>query len=145
MSDVLVGADTGGFERFGGELLVLVRDHVYAQGELVDVGTLAAEIEDSDLRVWYTTVEAGFRVRLQMRSVSRSYMQTSEDSFGVVDGNPADQSHHADAASSFSSSHIRYCTSNVPCSCSNGNISLDDGPWRIFVGIVIVALPANLC
>ena len=35
-----------------------------AARELVDVGTLAAQIKDSDLRIWHTTVEARFGVRL---------------------------------------------------------------------------------
>lgn len=36
-----------------------------AQGEVVDVGTLATEIEDANLGVGYTTVEARLRVRLR--------------------------------------------------------------------------------
>ena len=35
-----------------------------AEREFIDVGTLAAEIEDTDLRVGHTTVEAGFGVWL---------------------------------------------------------------------------------
>lgn len=62
--EVLVGANTGGFESLGGDLLVLVRDQVDAEGKLVDVGTLAAEIEDADLGVGHTTVEARLGVRL---------------------------------------------------------------------------------
>jgi hypothetical protein len=58
LDEVLVGADTGGFEGLGRELLVLVRDQVDAERELIDVGTLAAEIEDADLGVGHTTVEA---------------------------------------------------------------------------------------
>ena len=42
IDDILVGADTGGFEGFRGQLLVLVGDHVDAEGEFVDVGTFAA-------------------------------------------------------------------------------------------------------
>ena len=61
---LLVGADTGGLEGFGAQLLVLVGDQVDAERELVDVGTLASEIEDADLGVGYTTVEAGLRVWL---------------------------------------------------------------------------------
>lgn len=36
-----------------------------AEGEFIDVGTLAAEVEDADFGVGYTTVEAGLGVRLQ--------------------------------------------------------------------------------
>ena len=61
---VLVGADTGGFESLGTQLLILVGDEVDAAWELVDVGALAAEIEDADLWVWHTTVEAGLWVWL---------------------------------------------------------------------------------
>lgn len=35
-----------------------------AERELVDIGLLATEIEDTDLRVGYTTVEPGFGVWL---------------------------------------------------------------------------------
>lgn len=62
---VLVGADTGSLEGFRAQLLILVGDQVDAEGELVDVRTLAAEIEDANLRVWHTTVEAGLWVRLR--------------------------------------------------------------------------------
>lgn len=62
--DVLVGADTGGFEGFRAQLFVLVGDHVDAEGELVDIGALAAEVEDADFGVGDTAVEAGFGVGL---------------------------------------------------------------------------------
>jgi len=35
-----------------------------AEGEVVDRGTLTAEIEDADLWVWNTTVVSGFRIWL---------------------------------------------------------------------------------
>ena len=50
LGNILVGADAGGFQRLTGELLVLVGDKVAAVGELVDRRTLAAKIEDTDLR-----------------------------------------------------------------------------------------------
>jgi hypothetical protein len=49
LDHVLVGANTGGFESLGTQLLVLVGDEVDAERELIDTGTLAAKIEDSDL------------------------------------------------------------------------------------------------
>lgn len=64
LDEVLVGADTGGFESLGAQLLILVRDQVDAEREVIDGSTLAAEIEDADLRVWDTTVEPGLWVRL---------------------------------------------------------------------------------
>lgn len=45
----LVGANTGGLEGLATQLLVLIGDKVAAEGELVDRGTLAAKIEDTDL------------------------------------------------------------------------------------------------
>jgi len=63
-SCVLVGADTGGLKSLGAHLLVLVGDEVDAERELIDTSALAAEIEDTDLRVGDTTVKAGLRVRL---------------------------------------------------------------------------------
>ena len=64
LDEVLVGADAGGLEGLGAQLLILVGDQVDAEGELVDVGALAAEIEDADLGVGHTAVEAGFGVGL---------------------------------------------------------------------------------
>ena len=46
---VLVGADTGRLESLGRQLLVLVRDEMRAEGEVIDAGTLAPQIEDTDL------------------------------------------------------------------------------------------------
>jgi hypothetical protein len=62
LDHVLVGANTGGLESLGGQLLVLVGDKVDAEGEIVDVGALAAEIKDADLRVRYTAVEPALGV-----------------------------------------------------------------------------------
>jgi hypothetical protein len=64
LDEVLVGADTGGLEGLGAQLLILVGDKVDAEGEVVDVGTLAAKIKDADLGVGDTTVEARLGVRL---------------------------------------------------------------------------------
>jgi len=49
LGHVLVGANTSGFESLRRELLILIGDEVGAEGELVDVGTLTTEIEDTDL------------------------------------------------------------------------------------------------
>ena len=59
-----------GLEGLGAQLLILVGDQVDAQREVVDGGTLAAEIEDANLGVRHTTVEARLRVRLQKQLVS---------------------------------------------------------------------------
>jgi hypothetical protein len=45
-------------------LFILVGDHVDAERELIDVRTLTAEIEDTDLWVGDTTVETRLRIRL---------------------------------------------------------------------------------
>lgn len=77
LDEVLVGADTGSFESFRGKLLVLVGDKMDAEGKLVGVGTLAAEIEDADLGVGHTTVEArlGILKPVSFRSLL-SYVST---------------------------------------------------------------------
>ena len=67
-NDILVGANTGGFEGLGGQLLVLVGDEVNAEGEVIDVGLLTSQIEDTDLGVGNTTVEPGLRVGLYEKS-----------------------------------------------------------------------------
>lgn len=64
LDKVLVGANTGGLERFRGQLLVLVGDQVDAEREVVYVGLLATEVEDADLGIWYTTVEPALGVGL---------------------------------------------------------------------------------
>ena len=56
--NILVGADTSCLEGFRRKLLVFVGDHVDAEREFVDVGTLAPQIENSDLGVRDTTVES---------------------------------------------------------------------------------------
>ena len=38
-----------------------------AEGKFIDVGTLAAEIEDADFGVWYTAVEARLGVWLSKK------------------------------------------------------------------------------
>lgn len=60
----LVGGDTGSLKSLGAQLLVLVGDEVDAERELVDICALTAKVEDADLWVWHTTVEAGLRVWL---------------------------------------------------------------------------------
>jgi hypothetical protein len=65
LDEVLVGADAGGLEGLGAQLLILVGDEVDAEGEVVDVGTLATQVEDADLGVGDTTVEARLGVRLE--------------------------------------------------------------------------------
>jgi len=45
-------------------LFVFIGDHVNAEREFIDVGSLAAEIEDADFGVWNTTVESRFGIRL---------------------------------------------------------------------------------
>ena len=61
----LVGADTSGLKGLGAELLILVGDEVHAKREIVNLRTLAAEIEDPDLGVGDTTVEPGLGIRLE--------------------------------------------------------------------------------
>lgn len=47
LDKILVGANAGGLESLGGQLLVLVGDHVDAERELVDTGTLATSAKIS--------------------------------------------------------------------------------------------------
>jgi hypothetical protein len=68
--DILVGANTGSLEGLRGDLLILVGNEVNAERELVHTGALAAEIEDANLGVGDTTVEARLRVRLLSITVS---------------------------------------------------------------------------
>ena len=56
--NILVCTDTCGFECFRAQLLIFVRNHMNTKRELIDIRTFAAEIEDADLGVGDTTVEA---------------------------------------------------------------------------------------
>lgn len=64
LDHVLVGANTGGLEGLRAQLLVLIGDHVDAEGEVIDGSLLATEIEDADLGVGDTTVEPGLGIGL---------------------------------------------------------------------------------
>lgn len=64
LDEVLVGADTGGLEGLGTQLLILVGDHVDAEREIIDGRTLTAQVEDADLGIGHTTVEPGLGVGL---------------------------------------------------------------------------------
>jgi hypothetical protein len=50
LGKVLVGANTTGFEGFGGQLLILVGDQMHAERELVDTCFLTAQVKDTDLK-----------------------------------------------------------------------------------------------
>lgn len=100
-----------------------------AERELVDVGLLATEIEDANLGVGYTTVEARLRVRLLSMTVSG---MLSLVVVVVLFPSP-----HAPIPPSFCAPGFpvgfigvrRQAEYFVPCSCSSGNISRDDGPF----------------
>lgn len=67
LDEVLVGANAGGLESLGGQLLVLVGDEVDAEREVVYIGLLATEVEDANLGIRYTTVEPALGVlKLQL-------------------------------------------------------------------------------
>lgn len=67
LDQVLVGADACRLEGLGAQLLILVGDEVDAEGEVVDVGALAAEIKDADFGVGNATVKPGLGERLRER------------------------------------------------------------------------------
>lgn len=64
LDKVLVGADTGGLEGLGTQLLILVGDEVDAEREVVNVRTLATQVKDTNLGVGYTTVKPRLGVGL---------------------------------------------------------------------------------
>jgi len=64
LGHVLVGANTGGFQSFGSNLLLLIGDKVHTEGELVDGSLLTSKVENPNLRVRDATAETGFGVRL---------------------------------------------------------------------------------
>ncbi len=64
----LVGGDARSLERLGTQLLILVRDEMDAERELVDTGTLTAQIKAANLGIRYTTVEARLGIWLPFAS-----------------------------------------------------------------------------
>lgn len=62
LDEVLVTADTSGFQRLRTELFVFIGDEVHTQREIVHSRLLPAEIEDTDLGVWHTAAETRFWV-----------------------------------------------------------------------------------
>ncbi len=49
LGDVFVGADTGSFQCFRGELFIFIGDEVAAEGEVVNGGTFPTKVENADL------------------------------------------------------------------------------------------------
>jgi len=66
LGDVLVARDAASLKSLRRQLLVLDRDQVSAEGELVSGGTLAAKVKDADLCVGDTTAIAGLDVGLTL-------------------------------------------------------------------------------
>lgn len=64
LDQVFVAANTSGFKGFRAQLFILVRHQVHTEWKIFDGSLLAAQIEDTDLRVWDTTAKPRFRVWL---------------------------------------------------------------------------------
>lgn len=77
LDEVLVGADTGGLEGLGTQLLILVGDKVDAEREVIDGRALSAKIVDADLGVGDTTVEPGLGVGLEVNKLAVCGMRNS--------------------------------------------------------------------
>jgi hypothetical protein len=58
LGDILIGADTRSLECLARKLLVLVRYKMAAEGEVINGGTFATQVEDTDLWVRDATVVA---------------------------------------------------------------------------------------
>jgi len=80
LGDILVCANTGSFESFGSDLLVLIADKVAAEWEVIDRRLLAAKIVNADLGVWHTTVVPALREGLVLAvAVATSWTATHLD------------------------------------------------------------------
>lgn len=90
-----------------------------AAREFVDVRALAAKVEDTDLWIRHTTVEAGLRVWLyHILLVYVALAASRAKSFPPV------------SISFMCSAYPSGFHSSIPCSCSSGSTSLDDEPLR---------------
>jgi len=58
LDHVLVGANTSSFQGLGGELFILVGDHVDAERELVDARLLTAQVVNTNLRIGHTPAKS---------------------------------------------------------------------------------------
>jgi len=63
LDHVFVGANTGGFQSFGGELFILVGNHVDAERELIDSGPLPSQIVNTDLGIGDTPAKPRLGIR----------------------------------------------------------------------------------
>lgn len=61
---VLVGANASSLKSLAGKLLVLVGDEVDAKREVINICLLATQIEDANLAIGNTTIEARLGIRL---------------------------------------------------------------------------------
>jgi hypothetical protein len=102
LGNVLVGANTGGFEGLRRKLLILIGDKVAAEGELIDRGALTAEIVNADLSVGASSVSITFNDKMTQ----------------WVMAVPLGPEHHG-------------CTSTwgTACSCSSDSSELVGGPF----------------
>jgi len=63
LDHVFVGANTGGFQGFGGELFILVGNHVDAERELIDSSPLTSQIVNTDLGIGDTPAKPRLGIR----------------------------------------------------------------------------------
>jgi tripartite-type tricarboxylate transporter receptor subunit TctC len=63
LNEVLVAANTSGFESFGGDLMMLAGQKMDAEGEFGNIGALLPQIENADLRLGNTTAETRLDIR----------------------------------------------------------------------------------
>lgn len=57
LHQVLVAANAASFQSFGAELFIFIRHEMNAEWEILDEGSLSAQIKDTNLGVWHTTTE----------------------------------------------------------------------------------------
>ena len=75
LDHVLVGGNTGCFQGFGGDLLLLEGEEMHARGESVNRELLLSDIKDLDLGLGHTTAIARLDVRLVL-DVTRAFPGT---------------------------------------------------------------------
>jgi len=63
LDHVFVGANTGGFQGFGGELFILVGNHVDAERKLIDSSLLTSQIVNTDLGIGDTPAKPRLWIR----------------------------------------------------------------------------------
>jgi len=88
LDEVLVGTNTSCLQCLRGQLLVLIRDKMDTEGEVLHSPLLLPQVKDPDLGIRHTTTEPGLWVRLVLAVPVTSRRSTSHDDDHALKDDP---------------------------------------------------------